>query len=81
VTVATGPSTVYTTTGSAMGALLERPVRVRVAVARQAEDPFPDDVALDLAGAAGDGTVCGHEPTQSLCDTDVNITSGRHDRL
>src|SRR5262249_47525907 len=54
VTVATGPSTAYTTTGSAMGALPEGPVCVRAAVTRQAEDPFPDDVALDLAGAAGD---------------------------
>src|SRR6516225_3089857 len=36
MTVATGPSTVYTTTGSAMGTLLEGPVCVRVAVAREA---------------------------------------------
>jgi hypothetical protein len=35
-----------------MGPLLERLVCIRNTVARQAEDPFSDDVALDLAGAA-----------------------------
>src|SRR5689334_5119008 len=54
VIVAIAPSTSSNTTASVMRALLEGGVGVRVAVARQAEDPLADDVALDLAGAPGD---------------------------
>src|SRR5690242_21833575 len=54
VIVATALSTSSRTTGSVMGPLLKRSVGVRVAVARQAEDPLADDVALDFAGASGD---------------------------
>src|ERR1700761_2054012 len=61
VTVATASAISSRTTGSGppsarsvMGPLVEGLASVRIAVARQPQDAFADDVALDLARTAGD---------------------------